>query len=120
MNAVKALRESRGWTQVQLAGLLGTDSVTISRWERGVSRPRRSAQARLRELSRSVPERLGGLVGAIGADRAERILRRVVLLSWRPSGPRFSADPSPRLAEVERARREQIALKESAQIAVRR
>ena len=38
-NSIKQEREHRGWSQARLAQELGTDSVTISRWERGVSHP---------------------------------------------------------------------------------
>jgi 8-oxo-dGTP pyrophosphatase MutT (NUDIX family) len=50
--AIRSLRERRGWTQAELAHELGTDPVTVSRWERGVSRPRRSANIRLAEIAR--------------------------------------------------------------------
>lgn len=49
-SAVRALRSSLGWTQQRLAAELGTDHGTVSRWERGISRPRRSALQRLRLL----------------------------------------------------------------------
>ena len=50
--AIRSLRKRRGWTQAELAHELGTDPVTVSRWERGVSRPRRSANIRLAEIAR--------------------------------------------------------------------
>jgi len=37
---IKDARIKLGMTQVELAEYLGTDSVTISRWERGESLPR--------------------------------------------------------------------------------
>lgn len=36
---IKTLRETRGWTQLQLAERLGIEQSTVSRWERGQSRP---------------------------------------------------------------------------------
>ncbi len=36
---LKRERELRGWSQARLAELLGTEAVTIGRWERGVSFP---------------------------------------------------------------------------------
>jgi len=36
---VAAAREARGLTQVELAKRLGTTSMTVSRWERGVMEP---------------------------------------------------------------------------------
>lgn len=82
---IRRLRRRRGWTQADLARRLGTDPVTVSRWERGVSRPRPSALKRLAELF------------GIGE---------------RPSGKtRFAAEPEVRLRAIERARREQVALR---------
>lgn len=48
--AIRELRTARRWTQAQLASALGTDAVTISRWERGASHPRPSALWRLSSL----------------------------------------------------------------------
>jgi transcriptional regulator with XRE-family HTH domain len=95
---------------VELAARLGTDAVTVSRWERGVSQPRPSAQIRLRELKAPVLEDLAVLARVIGRDDAERLLRRAALLAHRVPRSRFAAEPTKRLREVERARREQIAL----------
>ena len=36
---IKALREKRGWTQLDLATRLGVEQSTVSRWERDISRP---------------------------------------------------------------------------------
>jgi uncharacterized membrane protein/DNA-binding XRE family transcriptional regulator len=36
---MKSERERRGWSQARLAELIGTDSGTVSRWERGVTSP---------------------------------------------------------------------------------
>lgn len=36
---IVAVREALNLTQVQLAGKLGVDSMTVSRWERGAIRP---------------------------------------------------------------------------------
>ena len=36
---IKALREKRGWTQLELATRLGVEQSTVSRWERDISRP---------------------------------------------------------------------------------
>ncbi|MEX2458535.1 MAG: helix-turn-helix transcriptional regulator [Actinomycetota bacterium] len=108
---VRALRRRRGWTQADLADRLGTDPVTVSRWERGVSRPRPSAQVRLQELATPLPADFSRLVWVVGEDLAERSLRRVVLLSSRPPVHRFAVDPTRRLREVDRALREQEELK---------
>lgn len=108
---IRALRRRTGWTQAELAARLGTDAVTVSRWERGVSRPRPSARARLAELESPVPSELSSLARVIGRGEAERLLRRALLLAHRPRRGRFAAPPARRLRQVERARREQVALK---------
>lgn len=109
--AIRRLRRRHGWTQSDLAQRLGTDAVTVSRWERGVSRPRRSAVARLRALSNPTPGELESLIATLGRPGAERLLQRALLLSYRPARHRFSADPTRRLRDVDRARQEQAALK---------
>jgi DNA-binding transcriptional regulator YiaG len=40
---VKALRDHLGWTQQQLSDELGVRQQTISEWEQGVYKPRRSS-----------------------------------------------------------------------------
>lgn len=37
---LKQERLSRGWTQADVAGFIGTDGYTVNRWERGKARPR--------------------------------------------------------------------------------
>lgn len=114
--AIRALRRRNGWTQVDLAARLGTDAVTVSRWERGVSRPRPSAQARLRELSAPPRSDVASLAHAIGDADAGRLLRRALLLVHPPARQRFAANPTRRLRETERARREQMELKARARL----
>jgi transcriptional regulator with XRE-family HTH domain len=36
---LKQERVQRGWSQADLAGVLGTDGHTVNRWERGRARP---------------------------------------------------------------------------------
>lgn len=36
---IKALRQARGWSQLQLAARIGVEQSTVSRWERGHSAP---------------------------------------------------------------------------------
>lgn len=109
--AIRALRRRNKWTQAELAARLGTDAVTVSRWERGVSTPRPSATMRLSELASSIPRSLHSLIRAVGVAEAQRILRRALLLVHKPSRQRFAADPTERLREVELALIQQRELK---------
>jgi transcriptional regulator with XRE-family HTH domain len=84
---IRELRTRLGWTQARLARELGTDAVTVSRWERGVSKPRPSAAKRLSALG---------------------------LASGPKSRVRFSEDPASRLQKLDRARLEQLSLKRRA------
>jgi len=88
--AIRSLRAVLGITQRELATRLGTDHVTVSRWERGKSVPRPSAQ-----------KRLLALMPAPGADAGTG---------------RFVIDPTKRLREVEEALRAQIALKKAMRV----
>lgn len=45
---IRALRESKGMTQTELAEALGVDQTTVSAWERGVAEP---TLANLRRLA---------------------------------------------------------------------
>ena len=47
---VRKIREARAWTQRDLARELGTDAVTVSRWERGVAHPRSAVRRHLAQL----------------------------------------------------------------------
>lgn len=113
---IRALRARNGWTQDELAVRLGTDPVTVSRWERGVSRPRPSAQIRLSELKSGLPSDIRSLVRLVGASQVRKVLRRSILLAHRLPFQGFAADPARRLREVERAQREQVELKASTRL----
>jgi len=47
VDRLMAARRRLGMTQAQVAHALGVDSITVSRWERGVSRPSRLARPRI-------------------------------------------------------------------------
>lgn len=47
---IKAARLARGWTQQQLAQELGIAVMSISRWERGITRPAAEQEAKLAHL----------------------------------------------------------------------
>jgi len=55
---VKTLRSQVGFSQEQLARLVGASWVTVSRWERSLAKPNPETQARLRRLSKLV-QRVG-------------------------------------------------------------
>ena len=49
MNNLKFLRESRGYTQAQLAGKVGVSQQAVGKWERGESDPQWDLAPRLAE-----------------------------------------------------------------------
>lgn len=49
-------REGRGWDQARLADELGVTQQTVSRWERGASRPRPDMAARITALLQLAPD----------------------------------------------------------------
>ncbi len=83
---VRRLRRWKGWTQADLANELGTDPVTVSRWELGKSRPRPSALKRLEVLALELPPN-----GTLG----------------------FAEDPDQRIQRIDRALNEMAELKAS-------
>lgn len=109
---IRRLRERHGWTQAELAGRLGTDAVTVSRWERGVSNPRPSAVMHLNRLRASPDPEVFELIAALGEATSARILRRHLLLSRAPRPITFRMPPTVRLRDVEQQRRAQQELKE--------
>ncbi|RMF24002.1 MAG: helix-turn-helix domain-containing protein [Deltaproteobacteria bacterium] len=123
--AIRKLRERFGWSQAELARRLGTDAGTVSRWERGVTRPRAAHRSRLLALlGQAEDASLDELIRLVGAETAKRVLRRHILLRWRPAGagefggtgarhtPSLGEDAEARLRAAERARAQQRELKE--------
>jgi transcriptional regulator with XRE-family HTH domain len=55
---VRKEREQRGWTQAELAGRVPIGQQTVSRWERGRTRPNRDQVKRLLELFELDPDQL--------------------------------------------------------------
>jgi transcriptional regulator with XRE-family HTH domain len=107
---IRKLRRRYGWTQQQLGSRLGVDAVTISRWERGVSTPRRHLRRALENLaeapsstqmSASIDSGIDELVRIVGLDRARKALRREALLGRHPALVVFPVDPTVRLRELE-------------------
>lgn len=60
---IRALREALGMTQAALASTLGVDAMSVSRWERGASRPSEKAARALDRLRRAAGRR-GTVVAA--------------------------------------------------------
>src|SRR5581483_3164179 len=83
-------REYRGWTQEELAEKIGTTSVTISRWESGVTFPSRYFRKKLSILYGQSIQELG-LLPVDGAGQPRTVLP--------PSTPAFPlvAEQSSRL-----------------------
>jgi DNA-binding transcriptional regulator YiaG len=52
---IRAIRTRAGLTQVELADALQVNEMTVSRWERGLSRPHRYIEQALRRLDTSLP-----------------------------------------------------------------
>ncbi len=79
---VRAIREKTGLSQEQLAQLLGTSWVSISRWERKVAKPSSAAAARLRRLG----ELLVRIGSALPHEEIPRFLRTAqpLLRGYRP------------------------------------
>ncbi len=109
---IRDLRRRYGWTQADLASKIGTDPVTVSRWERGATIPRPSARARLRDLAGSSPEgELSRLMHIIGSDDVVAILRRAELRERRPASDPRLPDLEDRLEDVDDIVRAQAELK---------
>jgi transcriptional regulator with XRE-family HTH domain len=108
---IRSFRKRKGWTQSELAAKLGTDAVTVSRWERGIVRPRPSAQVRLVTLKDGLSDEIRSLVDAIGASDSQRTLKRLLLLRHAVRPHRFIDGPKFRLEEADRALRQQSELK---------
>jgi transcriptional regulator with XRE-family HTH domain len=51
---IRIIRQNLGLSQARFAAEVGVDQMTISRWERGVSRPRAHYRQRIRALMEEV------------------------------------------------------------------
>jgi transcriptional regulator with XRE-family HTH domain len=56
---LRSARESRGWTQEELAERIGTTGVTVSRWESGVTVPSRHFRKKLSAIYETGIQELG-------------------------------------------------------------
>ncbi len=58
-SSLRIAREQRGWSQARLAELLGTSSISVSRWERGAVQPSPYFREKLYSLFDKDAENLG-------------------------------------------------------------
>jgi transcriptional regulator with XRE-family HTH domain len=108
---LRAARRGAGLTQKQLAQALGVDSITVSRWERGVTSPSLPRLGRIAEVTATSIGDLVRNADAATADDAElaaireelaetRVLvERVAHALERLAQPRSSACSLPALRE---------------------
>lgn len=93
-NVIRTLRVRRGLSQAVLAGMLGVDQKSVSRWERGLDQPKVSTQRRLLDIYR----------GSRAARQDEVIRARTRNALWPVSlvgaGSVFLEISRPALAEV--------------------
>ena len=116
---IAEMRRRYGWTQQRLAEYLEVDTATVSRWERGLTRPRRRVLDAIERLSTGVPAEISNdnadssineLIRILGPEPARRALRRLVLQKQKTTQVEFPVDPSARLHELETLLREQSEL----------
>ena len=79
---LQGLRWSAGFSQSQAARLLKVDVMTISRWERGLARPRPARWQRLMIVYRASPH---DLARALGVSQDE-----FVRVAWKEKQPRHA------------------------------
>jgi transcriptional regulator with XRE-family HTH domain len=108
---LRAARRGAGLTQKQLAQALGVDSITVSRWERGVNSPSLPRLARIAELTATSIGDLVRNADAATAEAAElsaireelaetkELVERVAQALERLAQPRSSACSLPALRE---------------------
>lgn len=64
-NPLKAWRDERKLSQVELGKLLGVDGMTISRWERGDHLPRKKHWQKIEEATGIAPSELIGHMNSV-------------------------------------------------------
>jgi tetratricopeptide (TPR) repeat protein/transcriptional regulator with XRE-family HTH domain len=80
-------RESRGWSQKQVAAAIGTNAVMVSRWECGVMKPGPHFRQRLCSLYGRTPQELGFVSGGpLAAEPPARERPSVWCVPLRPNG----------------------------------
>ena len=80
---LRTARRSVGLTQKQLAAALGVESITVSRWERGVTTPSLSRLRRIAEITETTVSDLVRAPDAATAHALELAALRVELAETR-------------------------------------
>ncbi len=80
---LRAARRSAGLTQRQLAESLGVESITVSRWERGVTTPSLPRLRRIAELTETTVSDLVRTSDAVTSHAAELAALREELAETR-------------------------------------
>ena len=91
-----AERESRGWTQEEVAKQIGTTAPNVSRWERGETRPGAYFRQRLSTLFGKSAEELGLLNGTTPPTQAtpeEDVANEAATSQQQPAPPHDAQSP---------------------------
>lgn len=80
---IRRLRETRRWTQGQLASLLGVSTKTVSNWETGRNDPRSSLGALQELFGRQLRADAEPTDVVTEVDDVERAIRASGLHKWR-------------------------------------
>jgi len=91
-----AERESRGWTQEEVAKQIGTTAPNVSRWERGETRPGAYFRQRLSTLFGKSAEELGLLNGTTPPTQAtpeEDVANEAATSQQQPAPPHDAPSP---------------------------
>ena len=91
-----AERESRGWTQEEVAKQIGTTAPNVSRWERGETRPGAYFRQRLSTLFGKSAEELGLLNGTTPSTQAtaeEDVANEAATSQQQPAPPHDAQSP---------------------------
>jgi transcriptional regulator with XRE-family HTH domain len=107
---LRTARRAAGLTQKQLAEALDVESITVSRWERGVTTPSLARLRRIAEITQTTvsdlvraPDAVTGQAAELAALRAElaetrELVDRVARTLERLAQPRNAGDSSRRVS----------------------
>jgi len=109
---LRVARRSAGLTQKQLAGALDVESITVSRWERGVTSPSLPRLRRIAEITETTVSDLVRSPDAVAAHAVELAALREELAETRDLVDRI-ARTLDRLVQPQSAASSRSALRES-------